>query len=123
LPRFANADCPHDFVPFAAWNAQRTSDAGLFRAGFGHAAGVRLQIADRDQPATRDGLSGDAFADGNGFDNTEHLWRQADLCREVQLLLFGIKRTNRAGFRMKFAEDNPECFLQNIFARLAVLQQ
>src|SRR4051812_12882007 len=30
------------------WHAQRTADTGLSRAGFGHAAGICLQIANRD---------------------------------------------------------------------------
>ena len=102
-----------DFSAVADGHAQRAADAGLFRAGPGDAAGVGLQIADRHGPVFRDGFAGDAFADGNGFDDFEQLRRQADLRDEMQQLRWRIEPVNRAGFGMKLGER----VAQNLFKR------
>ena len=79
----ADAEGAHNFFADTDRHAQRAADAGLFRAGPGDAAGVGLQIAKRDRFGLRDDLSGNAFADGNGFYNFKQLRRQANLRDKV----------------------------------------
>ena len=102
---------------------KRTADAGLLCAGPGHATGVCLQIANRYGPALRNDLSGDAFADGNGFDDLEHLRWQANLCCQMQQLFLAVEQMNRTGFRMKMFKYHAKRLFQNSFLVFAAIQQ
>jgi len=112
LAHGADAECADGFSVFADGHAERAADAGLARAGFGDAAGVGLEIANGDGLVLRDGLAGDAFADGNGFDDFEQLRRQAGLGDEVKQLRLHIEPVNRAGFGIKLGERVAQDFFQ-----------
>ena len=73
--------------------------------------------------ATRDDLSGNAFADRNGFDDLQHLRRQTDLGDEVKQLLFRVEPVNGAGFGTEMLEHFAQRFLPNQFARAAAFQE
>lgn len=107
----ADAEGADDFVAAADGHAERAAHAGLFRAGLGHAAGVGLEIADGHGPVFLDGLAGDAFADGNGFDDVQHLRRQTDLRDEVQQLRRLVEPVKGAGLGMKLSQ----CVAENGF--------
>ena len=92
-------------VPVPHRNTQGATDAGLLCAGFRHAAGIRRQVANRHGFILCDGLAGDSLADGDGFDNFEHLRRQTDLRGEMEQLLFVIEQMNGAGFGLQTGED------------------
>src|SRR5579862_1441403 len=119
----ADADGADDFVAVTQRHAERTADAGLPRAGPGHAAGIGLQITESNRPAARNDLPGNAFADRNGFHDLKHWRRQAGLGDELQQLFPGIEPVNRAGFGPEMFEDFAQGFLQNRLALATAFQE
>jgi len=119
----SDSNCPRNFIAVAQRHAQCAADAGLLRARLCHAAGVRLQIANRDRLVLRDDLSGDSFSDGNCFDDFEDLRRQGDLRREIKQLIIAVEPVDRAGLGIKFCEHDMKNLLQNRFAVRVILQQ
>ena len=93
-----------DFISIADRHTEGAAHAGLFRAGFGHAAGVGLQIAHRDRLAGGDDLSGDAFTDGNDLHHVQYLRRQPDLRDEPKPLGRFMEPVDRAGLGIKLGE-------------------
>ena len=122
LPRFfrgvfvladgADAERTDERVAIADGDAEGAADAGLFGAGFGDAAGVGLEIADGDGFVLGDDLAGDAFADGDGADEIEHLRRQPDLRDQVQQLGGSMQLMDGPGLGLKSRERVAEKFFQ-----------
>ncbi len=89
-------------------HAKGAADAGLFGAGLGDAAFIGLEIADGDGDAFGGGFAGDAFADGDGLYDIDHVRWQADLGGEMEELGGGIEFVDGAGFGIELFEGGAE---------------
>ena len=97
----ADAEGANDLIAPADGDAEGAAHAGLFGTGLGHAAGVGLKIADGHGPVLGNGFAGDAFADGNGFDDVQQMRGQTELGGEMQQLGGGVQPVDGAGLGSK----------------------
>ncbi len=112
FPRRADAEGADDFIAIANGHADGAADAGLFGAGFGHAAGIGLEIADGDGAVFLRALAGDAFADGDDAYHVQQLRRQPGLREEAQELRRLVQLVDGAGFGIQLGERVAQDFFK-----------